>query len=139
MGSVLWYWKLDLKFVRAVNDWEIEGIANLLKVLWKGVKEETFLVNEGFCLQLVSGSLMSQLKLPFYSWEAVWSKDLTLDKLQRRGWHLPNMCLSCGCKEEMIQHILLHCPIVSARWEIVFSLVGNLWVFPKTVREALTS
>ena len=66
MGSVLWYWKLDLKFVRAVNDWEIEGIANLLKVLWKGVKEETFLVNEGFCLQLVSGSLMSQLKLPFF-------------------------------------------------------------------------
>ena len=66
MGSVLWYWKLDLKFVRAVNDWEIEGIANLLKVLWKGVKEETFLVNEGLCLQLVSGSLMSQLKLPFF-------------------------------------------------------------------------
>ena len=39
----------------------------------------------------------------------------------------------------MIQHILLHCPIVSARWEIVFSLVGILWVFPKTVRETLTS
>ncbi|RVX21198.1 LINE-1 reverse transcriptase-like [Vitis vinifera] len=29
-------------------------------------------------------------KVAFFAWEASWEKVLTLDRLQRRGWHLPN-------------------------------------------------
>ncbi|RVW61480.1 hypothetical protein CK203_031994 [Vitis vinifera] len=42
-------------------------------------------------------------KIAFFAWEATWGKVLTLDRLQRRGWHLPNRCfcavgLSKFCK-----------------------------------------
>ena len=75
----------------------------------------------------------------FYAWEAVWGKILTLDKLQRRGWQLPNCCYLCGCAEESINHILLHCPVLSWLWKIIFAIVGAHWVFPKTVREVIIS
>ena len=52
-----------------------------------------------------------------------------MDKLQRRGWHLPNRCYLCGCDEETVHHLLLHCSVVSPLWEIIFSLVGISWVF----------
>ena len=63
-------------------------------------------------------------KVSFLAWKAAWGKNLTLDKFQRRGWHLPNRCFLCGYDEETIHHLLLHCSIVSPLWEIVLSLVG---------------
>ena len=51
-------------------------------------------------------------KVAFFAWEATWEKVLTLDRLQRRGWHLPNCCFLCGCEEENVNHILLHCIVV---------------------------
>ena len=29
-------------------------------------------------------------KIMFFAWEATWGKILTLDRLQKRGWQLPN-------------------------------------------------
>ena len=53
----------------------------------------------------------------------MWGKVLTLDKLQRRGWQLPNRCYLCGC----------------ALWDIIFAIVGAHWIFPKTVKDAIIS
>ena len=78
-------------------------------------------------------------KVAFFVWEAAWGKVLTLDKLQRRGWQLPNRCYLCGCAEESIHHILLHCLVVRPLWEIILSLVGISWVFPKEVKDVLLS
>ena len=39
-------------------------------------------------------------KATFFAWETAWGKILTLDKLQIRGWHLPNRCYLCGRDEE---------------------------------------
>ena len=75
----------------------------------------------------------------FFAWKAAWGKVLTLDKLEKRGWYLPNRCFLCGCAKETIYHLLLHCPIVISLWEIVLSVVGITWVFPKTVKEAIIS
>ena len=50
--------------------------------------------------------------LRFFAWEAAWRKVLTLDRLQRRGWQFPNCCFLCGCEEETINHILIHCTVV---------------------------
>ena len=52
-------------------------------------------------------------KATFFAWEAVWGKILTLDKLQRRGWYLPNRCYLCGRDEESVHHILLHCLVIN--------------------------
>ena len=76
-------------------------------------------------------------KVSFFAWEAAWGKVLTMDKLQRRGWNLPNRCFLCDHAKGTILHLLLHCPMVSPLWEIVFSLVGISWVFPKMVKEAI--
>ena len=78
-------------------------------------------------------------KVSFFSWEVAWGKVLTLDKLQRRGWHLPNRCFLCGCAEETIHHILLHWSVVRPLWNIILSLVGVSWVFPKEVKDMLLS
>ena len=78
-------------------------------------------------------------KVAFFTWEAAWGKVLTLDKLQRRGWHLPNICFLCGCVEETIHHILFHFLAVCPLWEIILSLVGVFWVFPKDVKDMLLS
>ena len=80
-----------------------------------------------------------QLNRLFFTWEATWGKVFTLDKLQKRGWQLPNRCYLCGCAEESVYHILLHCPEVSPLWEIVFVLIGVHWIFPKTIKEVLLS
>ena len=39
---------------------------------------------------------------------------LTLDKLQIRGVQLSNRCFLCGCEEENINHILIHCIVARA-------------------------
>ena len=120
------------------------------KVLWKESVGASFTVSEAFN-SLASGSTIlfptkgiwvgpvPLLRQRFFNWEAAWGKVLTLDKLQRRGWHLPNICYLCGYAEETIHHLLLHCPIVNSLWEIIFSLFGLSWVFPKTIKEAILS
>ena len=44
----------------------------------------------------------------------------------------------CGCEEENVNHILIHCIVVRALWDIVLGLVDVKWVFPETVKEVLT-
>ena len=75
-------------------------------------------------------------KVAFFAWEATWEKILTLDRLQVHGWQLPNCCFLCGCEEENVNHILLHCTVVRTLWEIVFALFGVQWVLPERVKEA---
>ena len=78
-------------------------------------------------------------KVSFFAWEASWGKIFTLDRLQRRGWQLPNRCFLCGCEEENVNHMLLHCIVVKTLWEIVLAIFGVQWVFPESVKEVLFS
>ena len=151
-----------LNCVRAFNDWEVDLVANLLFVLqkerasteldnvtWKGATNATFSVRNAYILLAPnSGPLFpaksiwvpsTPSKVAFFVWEEAWGKVLTLDKLQRRGWQFPNICYLCACVEESIHHILLHCLVVRPLWEIILSLVGISWVFPKEVKDLLLS
>ena len=76
-------------------------------------------------------------KVGFFAWEASWGKVLTQDQLKRRGWILANRCFLCCDEEEMINHILVHCPKVRVLWDLVYSLFGVNWVLPLTVRDTL--
>ena len=78
-------------------------------------------------------------KAAFFAWEATWGKILTLDRLKKRGWQLLNHCFLCGCEEENVNHILLHCIVVRVLWEIVLGLFGVQWVFLESVKEVLFS
>ena len=118
-------------------------------ISWKGLIGCSFLVNKAVKVLSPRGTPLFPIKgiwvhcvptkTTFFAWEATYGKILTLDKLQRRGWHLPNRCYLCGQDEESAHHILLHCSVVSHLWVLFLPLIGLSWVFPKTVKEALLS
>ena len=78
-------------------------------------------------------------KVAFFAWEATWEKVLILNRLQIRGVQLPNCCFLCGCEEENVNHILIHCIVARALWDIILGLVDVKWVFLETVKEVLTT
>ena len=146
--------------LRDSNDWELDLIEELLlllrdfrisseedSVLWKGGGLDIFRIRDAYNLLAAPNPLVFPkksiwvdkvpTKVVFFAWEATWEKILTLDRLQKRGWQLPNRCYLCGCEEENVNHILLHCTVVRVLWEIVLTLFGVQWVFPETVKEVL--
>ncbi|KAI9191000.1 hypothetical protein LWI28_001990 [Acer negundo] len=46
---------------------------------------------------------------------------LTEDHLSRSGFQLASRCSICGVSSESTDHLFLHCPLVVALWEAVFS------------------
>ena len=152
----------DLRFVRDFNDWELDMVGNLLHVLrghkptskedtvyWKGGRNGQFKVKEAYNLvvnTVANNFLKSNIwvdkvptKILFFAWEATWGKVLTLDRLQKRGWQLSNCCFLCGCEEEYVNHILIHCIVEKVLWDMIFALFCVQWVFPETVKEVLLS
>ena len=160
MGQGGW----NLRFHKDFSDWELDlirGLLNMLRdfritseedvVLWKGwgVGHGKYGVKVAYNVLAVINACAFPTKwvwvdkvltkAAFFAWEAAWGKILTLDRLQKRGWQLPNRCFLCGCEENNVNHILFHSIMVRALWEIVFALVGVHWVFSKSVKEALFS
>ncbi|RVW97682.1 putative ribonuclease H protein [Vitis vinifera] len=93
---------------------------------WKGGRNGQFKVKEAY--NLVVNTVANNFpknniwvdkvptKILFFAWEATWGKVLMLDRLQKRGWHLPNRCFLCGCEEETVNHILIHCIVAKVLW-----------------------
>ena len=152
----------NLRFSRDSNDWELDAIGELFhmlrdfkisseedSVLWKGGGHGAFRIRDAYNLLAAPSAIAFPkksiwvdkvpTKVAFFACEATWEKILTLDRLQKWGWHLPNRCFLHGCEEEKVNHILLHCIVVKVLWEIVLALFGAQWVFAKTVKEVLFS
>ena len=74
-----------------------------------------------------------------FVWMAALGRILTNDSLRKRWLVIIDWC--CGCKRagESTNHLLLHCPIDSKVWSMVFTLFGLSWVMPKDVLELLAS
>ena len=118
-------------------------------VFWKGERSGQFRVKEAYSLLVNPNDIVFPssyiwvatvpTKVVFFAWEATWGRVLTLDRLQKRGWQLPNCCFLCGCEEETVNHILIHYIVVRVLSNIVLGLSGVQWVFPETVKEVLTS
>ncbi|KAJ9709030.1 hypothetical protein PVL29_000829 [Vitis rotundifolia] len=152
----------NLIFSRDFNDWELDLIGDLLillrgfrtsseedSVFWKEGNHGTFRVKDAFRLLDAPNDTAFPVKciwvdkvptkVAFFAWEASWGKILTLDRIQRRGWQLANCCFLCGCTEENVNHILVHCTVARTLWDIVLALVGVHWAFPEKVKEVLWS
>ena len=152
----------NLRFLRGFNDWELNMVVELLQILrsqritmeedlalWKGGKNGKFEVKEAYELLISHSTLLFPKKgiwvenvpskLAFFAWEATWGRVLTLDRLQKRGWQLPNRCYLCGMDEENVNHLLIHCTVARVLWGIVLGLVGAQWVFPESVKEVIVS
>jgi hypothetical protein len=73
------------------------------------------------------------LKVAFFAWSVALGKILNMDNL--RKWHVIVVDWCCMCKknEESVDHLLLHCKIVSALWNTIFSSVELAWIVPSRV------
>ncbi|RVX11715.1 putative ribonuclease H protein [Vitis vinifera] len=152
----------SLRLLRDFNDWELGLVDNMLlelrnyrvsmeedSVFWRGGADGLFKVKEAYRVLINADEAVFPhsnvwvakvpTKIIFFAWEATWGKVLTLDRLQRRGWHLPNRCFLCGCEEETINHMLIHCTVAKGLWDIILALCGVQWVFPNSVKEVLSS
>ncbi|RVW28251.1 putative glucan 1,3-alpha-glucosidase [Vitis vinifera] len=123
MGQGGW----NLRFHRDFNDWELDLIRGLLNMLrdFRITSEEDTVLWEGGggvhgkygvkvaynVLAVINACTFPAkciwvdkvpTKAAFFAWEAAWGKILTLDRLQKRGWQLPNRCFLCGCEEENV-------------------------------------
>ena len=152
----------NLRFLRSFNDWELPFVEELLQILrnqrinleedlalWKGGKNGQFGVKDAYELLTSHSTILFPKKgiwvenvpskLAFFAWEATWGRILTIDRLQKRGWQIPNRCYLCGSDEENVSHLLIHCTVASVLWGMTLSLFGAQWVFPETVKEVITS
>ncbi|RVW26745.1 hypothetical protein CK203_108375 [Vitis vinifera] len=138
---------------RDFNDWEVGLVGELLQALrgvrisweddsvfWRGGGSGQFRVKDAYSWldrpmevnfpknRIWVGRVPT--KIMFFTWEATWGKILTLDRLQKRGWQLPNRCFLCACEAESVDHLLIHCTVARELWDLVLGLVGVKWVFP---------
>ncbi|RVW50377.1 hypothetical protein CK203_086397 [Vitis vinifera] len=148
-------------FLRALNNWEIEMMEQFMlkiqafrvqrenedKMVWTTSRSGVFLVKSLYSTLEPGGSALFPYvgiwracvppKVAFFAWEASWGKILTLDQLQRRGYSLANRCFLCLAEAETVDHLLLHCVMTRALWNLLFSLFGVEWVLFGTVKETL--
>ena len=134
------------RFNRHLNDWEVGEVESLLGKLhplsirkgvddllrWKENKNGTFSVKSSY------SSLSRGIKPPFpaktnwtpwvpirasfFGWEAPWSRLLTIYRLKRFGWSIPNRCFLSKNEEETRDHLLLFCEKARMLWLLIFSL-----------------
>ena len=67
-----------------------------------------------------------QPKTRFFALETLWGKVLTLDRIQKRGWVLPNRCCFCQTHAEFIDHLLLHCEKTRELWVLALFIVWSV-------------
>ena len=163
----LWNWDSEEggwnpTFLRSFNDWEMEEVDRFLQVLHskqiKHFMEDKILFkgsrNNGFSVKSMYSVLdcSPQVDFPyrsiwnpvipprmgFFVWEASWGRVLTLDQLKRRERALANRCFLCEENED-INHLLLHCKKAKMLWDVLLSICGASWVFPKSVIQMLLS
>ena len=76
-------------------------------------------------------------RVAFFSWTAALGKILIIDNLRKRHFVVLEWCYMCkGCGES-VNHLLLHCPIASEIWSMIFCLFGICWVMPQRVADLL--
>ena len=116
------------------------GLKQRVEISWSS---PSYLVLEEGCPSLFPSSYIwnvwVQPKISLFAWEAMWSKALTLDLIQKREWALATRCFMCLEKEEIIDHLLLHCTKTRVLWDLLFNLFGVSWVLPSSIRETLLS
>ena len=95
----------------------------------------------GVCTQSFPWRSIWEQKVPskvaFFVWIAVLGTILTIDNLHKKKVLILDLFCMCKSNGELVDHLLLHCPIVFELWSMVFTLFGIYWAMPKIVVELL--
>lgn len=143
----------DVLFVRPIQDWELTSLESFFdlpcsskvdgneedKVVWVVAWSGSFEVKSFYSILSDGGNcsfpwksiwkVKAHTKLAFFTWKAVKGRILTFYSSRKRNICFVKSC--CMCKqdwEELVGHLLIHCPFASDLWSFVFSLFGISWV-----------
>ena len=90
----------------------------------------------GVCTQSFPWRSIWEQKVPskvaFFVWIAVLGTILTIDNLHKKKVLILDLFCMCKSNGELVDHLLLHCPIVFELWSMVFTLFGIYWAMSKT-------
>jgi hypothetical protein len=73
------------------------------------------------------------LRAAFVAWPTVLRKILTMDNLRKRHVIVIDRCSMYKRNGGFVDHLLLHCEIASAIWNVLFSRFGLSWVISKCI------
>jgi hypothetical protein len=79
----------------------------------------------------------STSRVAFFIWTAALGKILTTDNLRKRRVIILDWYCMCKTSGESVNHLLLHCPIAQALWNLILILFGVHWVMPWDVVDLL--
>ena len=159
-GGTVKVW--NLRFYRAFEDWELDASYSLFQliqteflgligeILFAGGKGDGKFDTRSYYheIQGASNSLFPwrgvwNPKIPkhvvFFLWTVAHGRILTLDNLMLKGCPLANWCCMCCCDGELVDHLLLHCPITHSLWAFMLQAFGIYWVMPGLVVGLLSS
>jgi hypothetical protein len=156
-GTIQW----NVVFTRLLHDWEVEVLASFYNCLYsrklRGVGEDklwwipsrkgAFEVRSFYRVLSSHGPSSFPWKgiwrtkapprVAFFAWTATRGKILTIDNLRRRGMIVVNRCWLCESDGESVDHLLIHCRVTYALWNVIFSRLGLSWVMPSSVKELM--
>ena len=129
-------------FINSIYSTPVRGIEED-KRCWLPYKSKGFTVSAYYHLlvgrseQIFPWKSIWKQKIPsrvaFFVWTAALGKCLTIDNLRKRKICILDWCYMCKCNSESVDHLFLHCPVVSELWDMVFGLFGVSWVMPLSV------
>ena len=70
-------------------------------------------------------------RVTFFLWTAARGGLLTIDNLVKKKLPLVNWCCLRRCKEETVDHLLIHCKYAYTLWSEVLRFFGVQWVMQK--------
>lgn len=80
---------------------------------------------------------LAPYRVAVFAWELANEAILTGDNLRRRRKIYVNWCFLCKGDEESVNHLMLHCPVASELWNLVFGLMNLSWVMRRSVKDLL--
>ncbi|CAN4126288.1 unnamed protein product [Withania somnifera] len=126
----------DLHFRINLQDWELGFSINpqtpdCLK--WHGSSKGVYSVKAGY----------NRLNMPraltdHWPWKLVWKTKLP-QRSGKKGLQIANRCFMCHLKEEIVNHLFLHCPVAASIWSMYLAVFGISWSTPSTLEVVVES
>ena len=148
----------DIEFTRSVQDWEMEMVDSFMSLLYSQIIRPGVVDSlcwtpscrglfevRSFYTTLISPhpsgifpwKSVWKAKVPsrvaFFVWTAALGKILTTENLRKRRVTILDWCCMCKSSGELVNHLLVHCPVAWELWSMVLVIFGKSWVMPHDV------